>query len=36
MVYLVKDLTNQFLIEFTDCFQNEVDNKIEQICITRS
>ena len=29
-------LTNQFFSEFTDCFQNEVDNKIEQICITRS
>ena len=36
LVYLLKDLTNHFFSEFTDCFENEVDNKIEQICITRS
>ena len=34
LVYPLKDLTNQFFNEFTDCCQNEVLNKkIEQICI---
>ena len=27
LVYLLKDLTNQFFIEFTNCCQNEVLNK---------
>ena len=34
LVYLLKDLTNRFFIEFTDYCRNEVlHKKIKQICI---